>query len=235
MTENPLPVINAGHSQGGGDALAVHRYMETSASDEERLLFPLERSWCADGPYAPDIVNEIVCRKEKYLYGAYSVMSVMSHHNYHPECFDPNIGVADFLTDEGAATGIIDAILSRKIGNRELINIVISNLGPRTANLFRSDAYLPEGMLYKMIEASSKAERQIDGWRPSLPISFYHLYYDECVPVETMLEVKQLWGELPNVSFVEEMTLLDDIPNRMGHAYSGLVFHRNLLRHYRNG
>lgn len=52
---------------------------------------------------------------------------------------------------------------------------------------------------------------------------------DECVPVESMLEVKRLWGHLPNVTFEDDMTAIDEIPNRMGHAYSGGVFHRRLL------
>ncbi len=44
-----------------------------------------------------------------------------------------------------------------------------------------------------------------------------------------MLEVKRLWGHLPNVTFEDDMTAIDEIPNRMGHAYSGGVFHRRLL------
>lgn len=229
LTEAPLPVLNSGHSQGGFDALAVHRYMETTANDEEKRLFPLERSWCASGPYAPDVVNEVVCNRDKYLYGAYSVLNVMSHLNYHPECFAPDIKIEDFLTEEGIRTGIVETIASRKVGNKDLVKIVVDALGTRLSKLFKSEACKRGEQLYDMVDRCAKAERQIDGWSPALPISFYHLHADECVPVESMLEVKRLWGHLPNVTFEDDMTAIDEIPNRMGHAYSGGVFHRRLL------
>ena len=191
--------------------------------------FPLERSWCASGPYAPDVVNEVVCSRDKYLYGAYSVLNVMSHLNYHPECFAPDIKIEDFLTEEGIRTGIVETIASRKVGNKDLVKIVVDALGTRLSKLFKSEACKRGEQLYDMVDRCAKAERQIDGWSPELPISFYHLHADECVPVESMLEVKRLWGHLPNVTFEDDMTAIDEIPNRMGHAHSGGVFHRRLL------
>lgn len=229
LITKPLPVLNSGHSQGGFDALAVHRYMETKATDAEKRLFPLVRTWCADGPYAPDVVTEVCSRWEKYLYGAYMVMNTMSHLNYHPDCFEADVRIEDFLTDEGKQLGIVQAITEKQTGNKELVKIVVGALGMRTSKLFKADVYQPDGRLYGMLMRCSVAERQIDGWRPSLPISFYHVHADECVPVETMLEVQRLWGELPNVTFEDDMTPLEDIPNKMAHAYSGGVFHRRLL------
>ncbi|MGN0190548.1 MAG: hypothetical protein ACI39U_02730 [Candidatus Cryptobacteroides sp.] len=229
LTESPLPVLNSGHSQGAFDALAVHRYMETVATAEEKRLFPLVRTWCADGPYMPDVVNEVACGWEKYLYGAYSVMNIMSHINYHPECFGKNVTVADFLTGDGLKTGIIEAIESKEVGNKDLVKIVVEAVGTRLSNLFKEEAYRPGGRLSRMLESCSKAERQTDGWIPSLPISFYHVHDDECVPVETMLELQRLWGHLPNVTFEDDMTPIDEVPDRMVHAFSGGEFHRRLL------
>lgn len=229
LIDSPLPVLNSGHSQGGFDALAVHRYMETIATEEEKQLFPLERTWCADGPYAPDIVTAVCSQWEKYLYGAYMVMNTMSHLNYHSECFEPDVKIEDFLTDEGLELGIVQTIAEKQTGNKELVKIVVGALGMRTSKLFKEDVYRTDGRLYGMLMRCSMAERQIDGWTPTLPISFYHVHADECVPVEATMEVKRLWGHLPNVNFEIDMTPLEDIPNKMAHAYSGGIFHRRLL------
>lgn len=229
LISSPLPVLNSGHSQGGFDALAVHRYMETQATDEEKRLFPLVRTWCADGPYLPDVVTEVCSRWEKYLYGAYMVMNVMSHLNYHPECFAPGVQVEDFLTEAGRQLHLPETIAAKQTGNKELVKLVVSALGTRSAKLICEDALLPEGDLYRMIMECSIAERQADGWTPTLPISFYHVHADECVPVEVMLELQKLWGHLPNVTFEDDMTPLSEMPNSMAHTYSGGAFHRRLL------
>lgn len=230
LISSPLPVLNSGHSQGGFDALAVHRYMETEATDEEKSFFPLVHTWCADGPYMPDVLNAICCSWDKYLYGAYSVMNTISHLHYHSECFDPDVRIEDFLTEEGLALGLTELIPKRQTGNKELVKIVISALGMRTSRLLKPEAYLPEGRLYQMIMRCSEAERQTDGWMPRLPITFYHLHADECVPVELMQEVQRLWGHLPHVRFVDDLTPIEQIPNRMAHTHSGGEFHRRLLR-----
>ncbi len=192
-------------------------------------MFPLVRTWCADGPYAPAVVPRVGRSWAKYLYGAYMVLNAMSHMNYHPEFFEPDVRIEDFLTEEGLALHLVEAIASRKVGNKELVKMVVSAIGMRTSRLFREEVYREDGRLYRMIMRCSEAERQIDGWTPTLPIDFYHLHADECVPVEAMHEVKKVWGNLPNVTFEEDMTPLESIPNGMAHAWSGGVFHRRLL------
>ena len=225
----PLSVYNSGHSQGGFDALSVHRYMETEATEDENVFFPLEHSFCADGPYTPDIQTQIVLSREKYLYGAYMVMNAMSHLHYHSDYFEPGITIDDFLTDAAKELQIASLIEKKEVGNKELVKYVMESLGTRTSNLFVPDAYLPDGKLYDMVMRCSKADRLIDGWMPSKPIYFYHAHYDECVVVECLQAVKMVWGHLPNVMIDDDLTPIENIPNKMVHAYSGGVFHRRLL------
>lgn len=229
---SPLPVINSGHSQGGFDALAVLRYMETEASEQERQQMPILRTHCADGPYAPDVLTRIIAAQDKYLYGAYMVMNAMSHLHYHSECFEPGVTIDDFLTEAARELGIAETIASKTVGNSDLVKTVIGALGLRTAALFREDVYQPEGALYQAIMRCSVAERLIDGWTPRTPVTFYHAHFDECVPVACMQEVERVWGTLPNVKYEDDMTPAEDIPNRMVHNYSGGVFHRALLKQY---
>lgn len=225
----PMPVYNAGHSQGGFDALVVHRYMETEATPEERKLLPLLKTFCADGPYVPDVQTEVMSARDKYLYGAYMVMNAMSHLYYHKEFFSPEITIDDFLTDGAKELDIAGIIARKDMGNKELVKVVLSALGQRISAIFVDDACRPGGQIYEMMMDCSRADRAVDGWIPALPISFYHAHYDECVVVECMQAAEAVWGKLPNVSFEDDMTLPEDVPGGMVHAYSGGVFHRRLL------
>lgn len=225
LVTSPLPVVNTGHSQGGFDALAVHRYWETEASEEERRLIPLEASFCGSGPYVPDEQMEIISRKEKYLYGAYMVMNAMSHLYYHADCFEPGVRIEDFLTQKALETGIVERIAAKNSGNAELVKDLAAAIGIKTASLFQESVYQPDGALYQQMLAASRCDRLIGGWQPTRPITFYHATHDECVPVECMYAAQREWPSHPLVRFVEdewhEETLV--------HRYSGGVFHRCVL------
>lgn len=227
---DPLPVLSSGHSQGAFSALAVHRYWETQATDEERRWLPLQRTWCADGPYLADVMTRYCCAQKRYLYGAYMVMNAMSYLQYHPECFEPGVTIRDFLTDEARELGVVETIAAKQTGSKELVKLTIGALGMRPERIFREDVLREDGRLYEMMMRASRTERLCDGWTPTLPISFFHVEADECVTVEAMQGVQQQWGELDNVTFVTDRTLIEDIPNGLAHAYSGGVFHRQLLR-----
>lgn len=225
LISSPLPVVNTGHSQGGYDALALHRYWETQATADERRMMPLVESFCASGPYATDEQMEIISRRERYLYGAYMVMNAISHLYYHSECFDADVTIADFLTDKARETGIVERILDKSYGNAELVKDLVAAIGIKTAALFREDVYLPTGRLYRMMMDASIKDRLIGGWQPTRPIRFYHATYDECVPVECMYAAQREWGANPLVSFVED----DFKQDAMVHKYSGGAFHRWVL------
>lgn len=230
LIDVPFPVYNSGHSQGGFDALAVHRYMETQATEDERRLFPLVKTYCADGPYALDVQTVVTASKEKYIYGAYMLMSAMSHLHYHRECFDDDVQIGDFLTAEARELGLAETIARKDTGNKELVKIAAEALGFKLSAMFLPDVYQPDGRLYGMMMACSMKDRLIDGWTPEKPIYFYHAHYDECVPVECMQAAEAVWGNLPNVTFEDDLTAAEDIEKRMVHAYSGGVFHRRLLK-----
>lgn len=229
LTSEPLPVLNSGHSQGGFDALAVLRYMETMATEEEKRWVRIDKTYCADGPYAPDVVTRIGCKMEKSIYGAYMLLSAISHMNYHSDYFASDVTIEDFLTEEARALHLPEVIARKELGNKELIRLIVSSLGTKTSRLFSESAYREGGRLYEIIMRCSEAERQTDGWKPTSPVAFYHAHADECVPVEVMYEAQKCWGNLPNVSFDEDMTPIEEIENGMAHTYSGGIFHRRLL------
>lgn len=225
LTTQPLPVVNSGHSQGGFDALAVHRYLETQASAEERRMLPLVQSFCASGPYAPDLLMDIVSKREKYLYGAYMVLNAMSHLVYHAERFDGKTTIDDFLTPAAKQAGIVEMIAKKEHTNVELVKATAAALGTRTAALFVEDVCKADGHIFTMMMKASQQDRLIDGWTPTLPIYFYHATQDECVPVECTRAAEEAWGNCPNVTF--EYDPYADDP--MAHRYSGGAFARKVL------
>lgn len=225
LTKKPLPVYNSGHSQGGFDALAVHRYIETQATAEERRMLPLVQSCCASGPYVPDVLMDIVSKREKYLYGAYMVLNAMSHLTYHAECFEPDLTIDDYLTPAAKEAGIVEMIASKEHTNVELVKAAAAALGTRTAALFVEDVYKPDGRIFAMMMKASQQDRLIDGWTPSLPIFFYHATQDECVPVECTRAAEEAWGNCPIVHFEYD----DYADDPMAHRYSGGAFARKVL------
>lgn len=225
LTDAPLPVYNTGHSQGGFDALAVHRYMETAATPEECRMLPLVKSYCASGPYAPDVLTEVVSPREKYLYGAYMVLNVMSYLHYRKDCLPAGLSVSDFLTPAARELGIEQLIACKEHSNTELVKTVVSALGTCTTALFIEDACKPGGHLYGILMEAYRKERQIDGWQPQKPIWFYHAKHDECVVVECMYAAREAFAGCPNVVFEED----EAAPDAMVHKYSGGAYHRRIL------
>lgn len=225
LTEAPLPLYNTGHSQGGYDALALHRYLETQASEEELFYLPLVRSYCASGPYAPDVLTDVVGARGKYIYGAYMVLNAMSHLHYHAECFSPDVTIDDFLTPAAKELGLVERIAAKETSNAELVKLTTSAVGTRIDALFVPDAYLPEGRIAQMMQQASKKERQIDGWKPQKPIHFYHARYDECVPVECLYAALEAFADCKNITYEVD----DTAPDMFVHRYSGGAFHRQRL------
>ncbi len=225
LVSHPLPIYNGGHSLGGYNALAVHRYWETEATDEEKEWLPLVETYCASGPYVLDEQMQIIAEKGKYLYGAYMIMNAMSHIVYHRDCFDENVTIDDFLTPEAKAAGVADWIADRRLGNADLIKTIVEHFGTKMSALFVADAYLPDGNLYRMMLEASQQDRLLDGWTPTRPIHFYHARYDECVPIENMQAAERAFHGNPLVTFDTDEWREEPLV----HKYSGGAHHRHML------
>lgn len=208
LDDEPLPVYNVGYSQGGYDALAVHRYLETEASETEKWMLPLVNSRCGAGPYDMRIYMENVLSKERYDYFSHALAAAMSISTYHPEVFPAGFTVNDLLSEKVSNSGLIDMICSKQFGNDELIFFVNRLLnGEVTARTFLSEEVMKPGSPAREILLSmGDRENLLEGWTPTRPITFFHATHDECIPIECTLAAMRAFGNSKHVTLEEYET-----------------------------
>lgn len=220
--EEPLAVYNEGYSQGGYDALAVHRYLEVEASDKVREQLPLVKSRCGAGAYDQKVFLETVLSWDSYDYSPYIVAGFLSFMNYHPEVLPKDFDVNSILTPQMQGIGIVDMLKSKQYNDSQTTSYVRMSLGGDVSisNLFEEDFINPNGYLHKVCTAAAEHENLLRGWKPTKPIHFFNAKNDDCVPVECMYAAKEAFGDCSNVTFEELNT-----PSKSGlHSLSYVDF-----------
>ncbi len=205
LIKKPLPVINAGYSQGGYDALAVHKYMETEASAQEKELVDIKRSFCGAGPYDLAEFQKAAFGREAFLYAPFMLLSNISMLNYHANLLE-GYKISDFMSEEAREAELVAMIESGNYGNNHIISWAAETVGPSPADVFSSDMADPESTLCKDLMKAVDCENLIKGWAPQKPLYFFHGTYDDCVPVECTKAAEAAFGNLANVSFEYDNT-----------------------------
>lgn len=198
LSRAPLPVINVGYSQGGYDALAVQKYMETSATDDEKALVDIKKSFCGAGPYDLNVLQNTVSQLPAYLYSPFLLINNLSVLHYH------GVGdytINDFLSEKAQAAKLVDMLNSRKLENNMLIGWATQNIGTAPSDFFSADMVNPESGLYKTLSGVLESESLVKGWTPRKPVYFFHGKYDDCVPVQCTMAAEQAFKHLSNVRF----------------------------------
>lgn len=196
-----LNVINIGYSQGGYSALAVHRYWETEASEAEKTMAPLVKSYCGAGPYSLVAMMEKHFGQGRSMFAPYLVEALLSILVYHPDVFQGK-KIEDFLTEEAILSGLVDMLDEKKSGNLPMIaycllafadeqTIETSDIDLR--RVFAEGMFDKDSQIYRILNNALEIECVYKDWTPSQkPIWFYHAENDDCVPCEcTVRAVKE--------------------------------------------
>jgi len=200
LIKEPMPIYNVGYSQGGYDALAVERYMEKDATDNDKKYVSIIKTYCGAGPYDLAVFHKAVNQMPAYMYSPFIVMSQMSMIAYHSELVD-GLTVDELLTDECKALGIQEKINSRSIPNNELISTAVAANGTDIKKYFKAEYLDTEGALYKKIQPAVEAESLIKDWKPTGKIAFFHGKNDDCVPSACTMAAEEAFKGLDNVTF----------------------------------
>lgn len=200
-----LPVYNEGYSQGGYDALAVQRYLETEASRSVVAQLPLKKTKCGAGAYDQRAFLEAVMKWEDYAYSPYIVTSVISFMNYHRELFPDDFTIESILNEKVRNSQLVERINSKLYGDRAIKDYVLEILDGdiSMSNLFDEDLINPNGKLHKICMEVAGHETIMDGWKPKAPVDFFHAKNDDCVPVECMYAAREAFKDCHNVTFEE--------------------------------
>lgn len=205
LQADPLPVYNEGYSQGGYDALAVQRYLETEASKSVAAQLPLQKTKCGAGAYDQRAFLEAVMKWDDYAYSPYIVTSVISFMNYHRELFPDDFTIESILNEKVRNSELVERINSKLYGDRAIKDYVLEILDGdiSMSNLFDEDLINPNGRLHKICLEVAGHETIMEGWKPKAPVDFFHAKNDDCVPVECMYAAREAFKGCTNVTFEE--------------------------------
>lgn len=194
-----------GASQGGGNALAVHKYMDTNSDFANKWNF--EYSYAAVGPHNPLLTMEKYFEKGKTSYPVVFPLTFKAMINSYPEILGKYTGEEMFSGAYLQVKETIDQMVASKEYTTSEINEVILEKLRVTVdeNLAENEIYLSDMLNEIMFDNESELVKDLfkcfdkndltKGWTPTHPIKLYYSTADEVVPYENSLSVKEAFGD----------------------------------------
>ena len=194
-----------GASQGGANALAVHKYMDTNPDFAAKWNF--EYSFAAVGPHNPSLTMELYFEKGKTSYPVVFPLTFKSMMNSYPEILGKHSDDAMFSDAYLQVKETIDQMLeSKKYTTSEINKVIFENLRNTVdENLAENEIYLADMLSDAMFDNESEIVKDLfecfdkndltKGWTPTHPIKLYYSAADEVVPYENSLSVKEAFGD----------------------------------------
>ena len=203
MSEGWRSVV-MGASQGGGNALAIHKYMDTHASLAKQWNFAY--SSCCAGPYSPAMTVDIYLESGKTIYPVVFPLTLKSMLDSYPSLFngysEEDFFSANYLNHKSKIDEMIGSknYTSTEINNYFFENVRITSSEGLADNEILLKDILSEAMLdqnsqlvkqlYKALDKSDLTE----GWRPKHPIKLYYSKGDKVVPYQNSIAVQEAFG-----------------------------------------
>lgn len=223
VVNEPLPIYNVGYSQGGYDAMALQRYIEKDATQAEKALLPLKKSYCGAGPYVLQTMMDVTEQLPVYTYTPFLISGIMSTMNYHPELYPAGTTIKDVLNPAVAQSGLVEMLETKAQNSTVAIGLytkVVGGSKPISAG-FISDVLDHNSSWYTTIHKALENEDITADWKPSAPIWMYHATNDDCVPVQCSRDAATAFADCSNVTFMED----PQIPAMFGaHSLAGSKF-----------
>lgn len=211
-------LMNYGYSQGGGVALAVHKYIENNLSKADQARINLKKSYCGGGPYDPGITMRKYFQEDELEYPTLLPMVLIGFKAAYPEIMDA-FPLEDFFNPEFLATGIIDMIRSKQYKNKELLEFIERTYGSnRCSDILSPAVYDENSPQRKAMDACFERSNVASGWAPVKRVDLMHSREDQIVPVENALSAYE--GLQPgNVSEIEWALLSPE------HVVAGVLYY----------
>ncbi len=195
--ENEWQLYVLGASQGGGNALAVHKYLDTHTDIASKWRFAY--SYCCSGPYSPrktmdyyytaeslsyPVILPIVIKSMLYCYP--DIMGKWKEEDFYSEAYLKIKDQMDKLiaakeTDSKALIAKLKQLLGKdKISVKDMLSEAALN----------KDSEMTQA-LYKCLDKNDLTT----GWTPSHLIKLYHSKTDDIVPYSNAEAVVNAFGE----------------------------------------
>lgn len=201
-----------GASQGGGNALAVHKYIETHSDFADTWDF--SHSYCAVGPHNPSLTIEKYFVSGKSALPAVFPLTIKSMFDSYPEILGKYTEDMMYSENYLQIKETIDAMLeSKNYINSEINKVFIENVKVTVdEDLADDEIYLTDILSDVMFDKDSEIVRDLyecleknnltKNWNPSHPIKLFYGKGDRVVPYENSISVYEAFGS-------EKVTLIE--------------------------
>ncbi len=174
-----------GYSQGGGYALATHKYIETSLPDSLSQLINLRWSLCGGGIYSPLKLYKTAIETGDmgdtpvvFLQG---VRGLFSGHQDQME----GLYIRDLLSDQAVKLGLDSLLQTYDDGFWYLEEKLDGRFKTHsTADYFSPNVLDTSSALFRRLATAFNLDDCAEGWKPKAPIALYHSKRDRCIPFQ---------------------------------------------------
>lgn len=184
-----------GYSQGGGNALALTRYLtipysEGGAPDEIKNVVSLKHSYCGSGPYNPPATFKYWLDKDTMTMSMLFPMVVCGQKAGHPDIMG-NTDPKSYFSQNFINSGIPDGIISMNGDMAASITYdkTIGTMKPgklfyaiNPSYIMSEEAKNPESDIRRRLQECLDYEDVSSDWTPTTPITFFASRVDQVVP-----------------------------------------------------
>lgn len=216
---------NVGYSQGGGYALAMHKYIETSLPDSLSNLINLKWSLCGDGVYSPiELYKHILLKGNMGSTPAVYLKGLQSIFYVHKECLG-DFQMSDFFSDEALDIKLDSLLLDYDDSLWDMVDRLDELIENKDPNYYFSPMALDtNSLLFKAMTAAFNMDDCASVWHPRSPVVLYHSKRDNCIPYQHALIIYSTLKDDCDRCFLYSPVI------NGSHVQTGVLFFAKLLR-----
>ncbi len=194
----------AGASQGGANAIAVHKYMDTHLDFAAKWNFAASN--CSSGPYSPVATIDKYYSDGKVAYPVVFPLVVKTMFDSYPEIMGGFTEEMAYSENYLAARKEIEEMIASKKHNTAAINQVFLDKVRKTVdnNLAADEIYLSDILSPEILDRDSPLCKAFylcleqndltKGWTPVHPMKLHYSPFDAVVPQENTLAIFEAFG-----------------------------------------
>lgn len=201
-----------GASQGGGNALAIHKWFDTHLDVANQWRF--EYSYCCAGPHNPALTFQKYFEQEKHPYPCVFPFTIKAMMAAYPEILG-KWSEEDFYSKDYVENhkSLMDEMVASKEFNCNKINAKFFEWYPHKGEkdikggkeIWLTDILSPEVLdtnseIYKALFECLEKNNLTKGWTPVHKIKLYHGKTDEIVPYANSEAVKEAFPDMVQLS-----------------------------------
>jgi len=216
---------NTGYSQGGGYALATHKYIENFLPDSIQQCINLRWSLCGGGIYAPAQLYElIILNGNMGSTPSVILQGLRSLLNSHPEMME-DIALTDIFSKNAKETGIDSIFQTYDDGVWNFVKKLDGrDKSHNPADYFSPSVLDTSSIVYKKIIAAFSLDDCVSGWHPKSPVVLSHSKNDQNIPAQLTLQAYR------QLSLDNNNCTLHHPPVNKSHLYTGFLYFCKILR-----